>query len=407
MTIDTIDTKTKSSSAWQLFMYLIMIGYIFIAMPKNDTTYLVARSVQAIESIFFISLIFKYFQQGINFNRFNNYTNSWWLFYTILTYTFASGMGLTPLFKWLNVIIFLLLERCYWQNDFKQSLYYIATTFSVLIYLNGLLLIIYPEGLWIDEEWVGRGDATRYLFGNYNQMGFVGLIGITTQAMYTLFTGKGKFNLFLIIIISIASVIFVGSMTSTMGLSVLALYIIFHKILKRPNVFLTVFVILYILFFVVIVWGGSSVDQIQFLATFVEDILTKDTTFSNRTEIWSNAVSLIEKKPWLGYGLQDVEWNDDHLGGSGPHNLWLMFLLQGGIVLLGSFLYIVIQVIKHAAKTVQPSTTVGIVSIFTLFMMSLFETYNIIQVFFLLQFTYHSSLLVTQQPDKEPLLQES
>ena len=135
MTIDTIDTKTKSSSAWQLFMYLIMIGYIFIAMPKNDTTYLVARSVQAIESIFFISLIFKYFQQGINFNIFNNYTNSWWLFYTILTYTFASGMGLTPLFKWLNVIIFLLLERCYWQNDFKQSLYYIATTFSVLIYI--------------------------------------------------------------------------------------------------------------------------------------------------------------------------------------------------------------------------------------------------------------------------------
>ena len=382
------------ASIWQPFIYLTMIGFTFIAMPKSDSTYLLARCVQVVEVLFFITLLVQYLKQTIQINEFNWRANIWWLLYTVIAYVYtSSNIGLTPLFKWLNIIIFLLLGVCYWQHDMENSLRYISIVFSILIYLNALLLLIFPDGLWTDYEWISSGDPRRYLFGNYNQMGFVCLLGITAQGMYTFATKNMQFNLFLLIVISLGTVIYIGSMTSAVGLSLLGLYILLHKHIKHPKIYLIVFGIIYIIFMLVIVWAGNSIAEVDILKHFIENVLSKDTTFTRRTDIWSNAVYKIRQSPWIGYGVQDIVWNMRHINGSGPHNLWLLLLLHGGIVLCIAFIANVIFVIKKALQSQTLPSMLGVVSICVLFIMSLFEAYNLLQIFLLLQLVYYSPLL--------------
>jgi O-antigen ligase len=182
-------------------------------------------------------------------------------------------------------------------------------------------------------------------------------------------------------------------MTSTVGLSILGIYILLHNLIKRPKIYITLFAIVYIAFFVTIVWLGNSIEEIGAMTRFVENVLSKDTTFTSRTDIWSNAVYKIQQNPWLGFGIQNIEWNLTYLDASGPHNLWLMLLLQGGLILCGAFIYIVGFVIKTALKALTPIGNLAVVAICIYFIMSLFEAYNIQQTFLLIQLAYYSPYL--------------
>ena len=392
-----MDTEIKKPiPAWQSLLYFLMICLTFIVTKKSGLAYAATRGIQMIELMFLGVLLMTNLKQGFRLNRYNIIINAWWMVYTMLAYMDVTHMvGLTPVFKWFNIIIFLLLGSCYWQYNFQDSLKYISYAFSFLIYLNAILLVLYPNGLWVDTEWIGGGNATRYLFGNYNQIGFVCLLGITVQALYTFSTQKGKFNLFLLTIVSIGSVVFVGSMTSAVGLSLFAIYMMFNKIVKHPRFFLGFFIVCYVTFFTFIVWHGNSIEEVSLATKFIEGTLSKDTSFSSRTDIWENAVEKIKESPWIGYGIQDVDWNMTHLAGSGPHNLWLMLLLQGGIILFIGFHIIVIYAIQ---KALQNSTTASITSIVALcifFIMSLFETYPMLSIFVLLQVVCYSPFLKT------------
>lgn len=390
----------KSLPIWQLALYFFMIGFTFISVPKSGSTYvLYARAVQAFELTFFIVLLVTNFKQGFRLNGFNILSNSWWLLYTAITYIFTlTIVGLTPMFKWMNVMIFLLLGTCYWKENMQDSMRFLTIVFSSFIYLNAILLILFPEGLWIDEEWVGRGDPTRYLFGNYNQIGFVCLLGVITQSIYTFLSKKGYFNLVCLVIVSIASVLFVGSMTSTVGLITFAGCILMRNILsKYSKTLVAVFLILHLIFFLFIIWYGNSIERIDFAARFIEKALSKDTTFSNRTDIWANAVYKIKQSPWIGFGIQNVEWNDTYLGGSGPHNFWLMLLLQGGYILCFLFIFVMLYVIRTALQNINIATYSSLMGLCMLLVMSHLEAYNLIQVFLVLQFVYYSASVKEEQ----------
>lgn len=394
------------SSIKQLFIYFITIGFTFIVMPKNDVSYIISRFIQGVEILFFIILFIQHYKNTFKCNHtYNIRINLWWFIYTINTYLQATNVGLTPIFKWLNVSIFLLLGSHYWQVDFLKSLKLLSIVFSFLIYLNAILLALYPDGLWIDQEWLGSGDSTRYLFGNYNQIGFVCLLGITIKAIHTFFTHKGYFSLSMLTLVSIISVLTVGSMTSTVGLCIMACYLIVHKFIKKITFAVILYILIYLLFITFVILLGSNLENISIAANFIENVLSKEMTFSGRTGIWSNAINLINQRPWTGYGVQPIEWNITNLGGSGTHNIWLMLLLQGGIIICSAFVIIVLYVIRKVIATNSAELIVGVVSICVLLLMSLFETYNLPQIFLLLQLVYYSFITKKEQItiDQDPI----
>lgn len=380
----------------QFFIYLLIIGVTLIAFPSNDLTVMMVRCVQALELLVLGILVLPKIQQVIKFDKFNLMVIGWWICYVVNTFLHPSDVGITPVFTLMNVMIFLLLGTKYWTQDMRSSLKGLVYIFSALVYINAVLLILYPEGLWEDPNWVDRGNPTRYLFGNQNQTGFVCFLAIATQCIYTFAYKKGYFNLILLTIISLVSVLFLGSMTSAIGIFLMMAYMLCNRLFKYPKGWLIAFAVIYTLTFTFIVWYGNDIEQIKWATAFIEDTLSKDTTFSKRTVIWANAVDWIKESPLVGYGIQNAEWNDNHLEGSGAHNLLVMLLLNGGFVFCLSFLYIVIYAVREALTVHSKATTAAVMSLCVLLVMAFFETYSIIYFFLYLQIIYYSASIPKQ-----------
>lgn len=380
----------------QFTIYLLIIGVTLIAFPSNDLTVMMVRCVQALELVILGILILPKIQQVIKFDKFNLMVIGWWIFYVVNTFLHPSDVGITPVFTLMNVMIFLLLGTKYWTQDMRSSLKGLIYIFSALVYINAVLLILYPEGLWEDPNWVDRGNPTRYLFGNQNQTGFVCFLAIATQCIYTFAYKKGYFNLILLTITSLVSVLFLGSMTSAIGIFLMMAYMLCNRLFKYPKGWLIAFAVIYTLLFTFIVWYGNDIEQIKWATAFVEDTLSKDTTFSKRTVIWANAVDWIKESPLVGYGIQNAEWNDNHLEGSGAHNLLVMLLLNGGFVFCLSFLYIIIYAVREALTVHSKATTAAVMSLCVLLVMAFFETYSIIYFFLYLQIIYYSASIPKQ-----------
>ena len=380
----------------QFFIYLLIIGVTLIAFPTNGLTVMLVRCVQALELLVLGILVLPKIQQVIKFDKFNLMVIGWWIFYVVNTFLHPSDVGITPVFTLMNVMIFLLLGTKYWTQDMRSSLKGLVYIFSALVYINAVLLILYPEGLWEDPNWVDRGNPTRYLFGNQNQTGFVCFLAIATQCIYTFAYKKGYFNLILLTIISLVSVLFLGSMTSAIGIFLMMAYMLCNRLFKYPKGWLIAFAVIYTLTFTFIVWYGNDIEQIKWATAFVEDTLSKDTTFSKRTVIWANAVDWIKESPLVGYGIQNAEWNDNHLEGSGAHNLLVMLLLNGGFVFCLSFLYIIIYAVREALTVHSKATTAAVMSLCVLLVMAFFETYSIIYFFLYLQIIYYSASIPKQ-----------
>lgn len=387
------DNHSLSQNIGQFLICFIIIGVTIISFPTGGVTYAIVRCIQAIEVLVLAALFIPNIKHVMKFDKFNLLVNAWWIIYLIITFTHPTDVGITPVFTWLNVAIFLLLGKVYWKENMRGSLKCLVVIFSILIYMNAILLILFPEGLWIDSTWVGRGDPTRYLFGNQNQTGFVCMLAVVTQCLYTFAYNKGKFNLFLLIVVSLVSVIFHASMTSVIGLTLIIAYILLHRIFKHPKIWLIIFAALYVTVFMLIIWYGNDIDQVKWATTFIENTLSKDTTFSKRTVIWENAVELIRQHPIGGYGIQNVEWNDENLQGSGTHNLWVMLLLNGGMISCFFFIFITLFAIRNALLQKSKVTTTIVMALCILFVMSFFEAYNIIYIFLFLQLVYYSPCL--------------
>ena len=387
------DIHSISYNIGQFLICFIIIGVTIISFPTNGFSYAIVRCIQALELLVFAALLIPNIKHVMKFDKYSILVNVWWIIYLINTFTHPTEVGVTPLFTWLNVALFLLIGKVYWKENMRGSLKCLVVIFSILIYINAILLIIFPEGIWIDTTWVGRGNPARYLFGNQNQTGLVCIFAITTQCLYTFAYGKGKFNLFLLLVVSLTSVIFLGSMTSAIGIVLITMYILLHRIFKHPKVWLTVFAILYVAAFMLIIWYGNDIEQVKWATTFIEGTLNKDTTFSKRTVIWEHAVELIKNHPVTGYGIQIVEWNDENLEGSGTHNLWVMFLLSGGMLSCFFFIFIVIYAIRNALSIKHRVTTTAVIALCILLIMSFFEAYNIIYIFLFLQLVYYSACI--------------
>ncbi len=378
-----------------------MISFTVIAYPKTDAAYLYARTIQAVLVLLLGYLLLSSLRQGkLKVSMYERIVHLWWIILLAITLYNQSEVWLTTIFNWMNVTIFLLIGRKYWCEDAQHSLKILASVFSCLVYLNVVLLILYPDGLWTDTSWVGTGDSTRYLFGNYNAIGVVCLCALIIQSAYTFLSHKGYGNLFGLVICSLFTVIFVGSTTSTVGISLITLYIIFHKQIKHPFVFIIAFGGIYIAFIVLIVFMGNTIEDYPLALYFVENILEKNATFTTRTDIWLDTIDLISKHPWIGYGYRSVEWNAQQIGASGPHNLWLEIMLYGGIIAVSEFLVLILQSMISIYRSNTTAATVVGVGLCVLMLMSLFETYSMILIFLVLQIAYYTIYFSKPTTDK-------
>lgn len=382
-----VPTAPQQSISFLLsgFVFALIIGSNAIAVPSSGVVFILMRAIQAFQVLvvaYFAHLTFRSMSVAVP-ERLLRLVHLWWASLCIITLTQAISVNFTVIYQWLTVWLFIMVFRLTKDEDKIILIEIIAGILSLLIYANTFLYILFPDGLWIDNDWVGTGDPRRHLFGNYNQTGMICLMGIMAKGMCVMYRQKGYLRLMILLAVSIATVYDMGSMTSTVGLVAIAIYFLLHKVTK-PTIYtigLSIFLILYLLFFYIIVWQGFEIDNLKYATKFIENALQKDTSFTNRISLWEEAKYFIEDNIWFGYGVKDPTWMMEKIGGSGPHNFWILNLLQGGLLLCGIFVMIVLESIINTFRNSTTKSRWALACLCIMMLMSLFETYNIICIF--------------------------
>ena len=315
--------------------------------------------------------------------------------YFLLTYALFLGAVSVMLsdnvipfvFQVVNVTTLLILFKYF---EFRDVIRCSALILSLFVYLNCLLTIFYP-----DAHFYLDGKPTYLLGYNYNSMGSVLLVAIVVNAMCVFYDNSFRINMIVLSVASFITVFFMGSMTSSVGIALLIAYIVVAR-MKGARFLLKAFLVCVLLFSVGIVFMQMEIQN-EFIVWFIEDVLDKDLTFTDRARIWLEALALIFDSPWVGYGVRDVEWFNHHFDVLTAHNFVLTMLLKGGVILLTIFIAIVGVAVKSANQNKTPVVNVLQFGCCSLLLMMTMETYSMLLIFFLVFLNYFSNTLYLEE----------
>ena len=245
----------------------------------------------------------------------------------------------------------------------------------LMIYLNLILLILYPDGIFIENNGY---LITRYLFlGMDNQaVGMLVPFMIIDYAISKYQNNTKKLIFHLDVIAFLLSILMIWSGNSIVGLMFLILAMLYQKIVKKNLTIKNSMYILAFLFVFIIFFQGFKL-----FSDFIVEVLGKDLTLSGRTSIWSNGIKEWLKYPLLGHGFQISEAFITFANVSdyvrGAHNQILNILLHGGIIYLILFV-IVFCIIHNVTKKYKNNEYINILilGVLTIFIMGIADTYG-------------------------------
>lgn len=375
------------------FVTFFLISHAIIVF---DAYYLVDLAISIMRYFCFLIILAQYMTKP----RLDKQDILWlfFLFYLLFTTIVGSGILVNVAGPAIDIAFLLMLFHVH-AADMKFILKAIVITLSFYVYLNAVTIILHPHGLWTDPI---SGQGYFLLGGNYNGMGPRCLMALATNLLILKDSKLAKLNFALLLGVSLFSVLFVGSMTSTVCIISVGLLWILAGSSKHRTITLGFFVI-YIIAQILIVFLLSDLSGSEFIVKFVENVLHKNLTFTRRTILWENSSNLISRSPWLGYGFHDKVWNERQLDGPGAHNFIYTMLLYGGYPLLITFIIIAISSLKNAApyfKEKQLSRL--LLGTNMLFFMMIFEYYTFfIEAYFLTLIYYYP--VITQSLEKVPI----
>lgn len=245
----------------------------------------------------------------------------------------------------LSIIVPCMLIDCIIKKNKLLMLRSLNFLFEIFVYINLITIIIYPGGMYVSSL---TGYYENWLLGYDNLHIFTILLAITFSILYS-YTKHSKISIrsILCIIVCILSVLLRWSGTAVMSIIFVLIYLLFGKYIRKIRIFnIKTYSLVSIASFV-----GIVICNVQNLfISFITNFLKKDITFTGRTYIWNYIMKYIEKKPLLGYGIEQtnyrynksVLWRSYH-----AHNEFLEISYLGGFFLLLIFLIILWIIVKN------------------------------------------------------------
>lgn len=278
---------------------------------------------------------------------------------------------------------------CYY---FRERIHIIviaaAVFFSFCVYANFLHLMMNPN-LWIVEE---EKTSLGYLLGyNYNGMGYRFILAVTLSVLCLRYSWKWIFNAVPVIALSVIPLVLTGSKTSLAGI------LLFVVVCCIPYIRVQKFIINSVLTFValfqtLVVFSGKGLENNELAVYIIEDVLEKDITFTYRTYLWDMSLEKIAESPIWGFGYLSHEWYASHIhtsAGTGPCNLVLSLMLNGGIIFLVLFFIIFVWSIRNVYRYNDRSAIVLFMGLSTIMLMHLMEALSYVFVFYLMTLCYY------------------
>lgn len=328
-----------------------------------------------------------------------------YLFLLVVFSLFSSGEVTTALARMMEVFT-LLMAMIYFQDHLDVMLRTMAVFFSLAIYANGLLMVLFPDWMFAADD----AFDSFLLGGNYNQMGGRIMPALVLNCMCVRYDWRWGINVVGLLAVSIATLLFVGSMTALSSVIVFGIFCLLPT--RRLQIVAMVsLLVVYVLFQCLVVFSGEGLHNNELASYIIQDVLGKDMTFTNRTSLWDAAGKAFAESPLIGYGWVTSDWYVSHMSADaiGPHNFIYNVLLNGGLTLMTIFLGIVGLALSSIIPYADRYGRILMMGTLTLAFMMLMEVYPFFYIFMLLAYMYYYPSLYRglRSPDNMPYAYES
>lgn len=296
--------------------------YIGVQLKVLHTLFYYAKLLVAL--ILLILYLYDLIKNDVNIVD-NRYIFLYILFYLFITViTFFNAGDVTDFIGNFMLLISLLFLHFLNRNKIWCLLKAFLLLFEVLIYVNLILMIIYPNGLYsnnIGEYW---------LLGLDNS--FINTM-LPALCLACMFIYKDKFKLRYAILVTVIVLTFLIRWAITPLLGIVVFIISLFFVVKRKGCRLQIvnptisFIILSLGTILFVILGKQ-----YWFSGFIENVLHKDITFTDRIYIWDRALKCINENLFFGFGHLDSLQYETLLRGSHPHNMVLFILMQAGLV---------------------------------------------------------------------------
>ena len=381
-----------------LYVFLLIpffkIAYISVSIPYADSIY----KIMQLFSIFIIFMII------IKYGKFSKFIFSFAIYFIILNIStilnkadISGGIFLT-----IRTMAICMLIDYGLKIDTKTFLDSFEFLLSTLVYMNLISILIFKDGMYVNTS---VGYTENWLLGYRNLHILYILPAILVSFLNSYYT-KGKLcnRNYILLVLSLLSIVLVKSSTSLVGITVLIVFLVLNKILKNEKIFniKNYFLVYIVSFFSIVIF------RIQNLFKFIiVGILDRDLTFTGRTYIWDYVIEFIKQKPIIGYGIEEsnVRLNKTtFMVSTHAHDQILEIIYKSGIVGIIVYAYILIKSVYEVYKyrKTKVSQFISIIIFAYLFMM-LTEYFSLDLTMFLFVFCLDIKYLIKESGENESI----
>ncbi len=290
----------------------------------------------------------------------------------------------TAIYRSIEVIVLMLVYNHWERPDIVIKTF--AAILSLCAYLNLLIMILFPDWMFVAKDVFD----SHLLGGNYNQIGSRLIFALILTVPCMRFSKWWLVNFIFLSIVSIVILAMVGSMTS---LSCIIVFLLFCMIpsIRLQKAGIVLFFIFYLLFQFGVCFNGEGLYNNKLAVFIIEDVLGKDITFTNRTQMWASAAEKFAESPIMGYGFVDREWYLTQMDSFaiGPHNFIYSVLLNGGLILITILIAAVVITLRRLIGHLDKTATLMLMGTCIFLFMSTMEVYPFFFFFGLLYALYY------------------
>lgn len=297
-----------------------------------------------------------------------------------------------------NIAICMLVESAIRRNA-VMFLKKLTSFFSALTIINFALLILFPAGLFIGSRW---GARINFLDTD-NGLAQVMIPTMTLVLIrYFFLNDQNKKRDFTLFAICILTLLFVWSGSGIGALTIFGGYLILSKITKISKHLSAKFIVLLFIFLFVFI---IILRKQEVFAFFIEDVLHKDLSFTNRTRVWDVAMKLILESTqnlrvfFLGSGIRVVNLIMSETKGlyAHSHNEIFEIILQSGLVgflFFGAIIYVTFKKLsRYDSYQISRILTAALASFL---IVSLVDTCFTIPFYIMLTISYNVDRIIDQ-----------
>lgn len=219
------------------------------------------------------------------------------------------------------------------QREKKSLLCGLSLALELCVYANALALLLWPGGIF---HALGNANARYWVLGN-NVIYYRVLFPAMGVAAIYAYERKGRLDAraWALLYTGLFTVCVQRGGAGIVGFCVLvALTLLFIRRSIPRWLRLELVAALSVLAF----FAFTYLNVQRLFAFFIEGVLHKSLTFSNRVPAWERALAYAMQRPLLGNGVNNVNAMMDTIGVAHAHNHLLELFMQGGVVALALFL---------------------------------------------------------------------